>query len=252
MELGSTTPTIASSNVQIANAVASVDTNIIKKEVQDSVNSIIKHPFKGYIYIDDNSGCLYVMDTTDPATATKVWKWGLGGFGYSSTGINGTYGTAITQEGQIVADYILTGTMSADRIKGLNQLQIDVQNKADSSTVDALSTKIDTANTEITDIQTNGVDKVTTTTGFTFNKDGLTIDSTNSVTKSITDEDGIVVTRKSDNVDLLTVKSEGVESINLTARNFLIKKPIRMEKTTSNITKYKGNSGLGFFYIGDD
>lgn len=60
---------------------------------------------------------IYVMDTTSPDTATKVWRWNLNGLGYSSNGINGPYGLAMTMDGQIVADYITTGTLSADRIR---------------------------------------------------------------------------------------------------------------------------------------
>lgn len=37
--------------------------------------------------------------------------------GYSSTGYNGTYGLAMTQDGQIVADYITTGTLSANLLR---------------------------------------------------------------------------------------------------------------------------------------
>ncbi len=58
-----------------------------------------------------------VMDTDDIQTAQKVWRWNLAGFGYSSTGYDGTYGTAITQDGAIVADYITTGTLNADIVK---------------------------------------------------------------------------------------------------------------------------------------
>ena len=54
-----------------------------------------------------------IMNTEDILTATKVWRWNMGGLGYSSTGYNGTYGTAITQNGEIVADYITTGTLNA-------------------------------------------------------------------------------------------------------------------------------------------
>jgi len=54
-----------------------------------------------------------IMNTKDILTATKVWRWNLGGLGYSSTGYNGTFGTAITQNGEIVANYITTGTLDA-------------------------------------------------------------------------------------------------------------------------------------------
>ena len=59
---------------------------------------------------------LLIMDTEDEATATKVWRWNLSGLGYSSKGINGEYGTAITQDGAIVADYITTGDLNAQVI----------------------------------------------------------------------------------------------------------------------------------------
>ena len=57
-----------------------------------------------------------IMNTEDILTATKVWRWNMGGLGYSSTGYNGTYGTAITQNGEIVANYITTGTLDASLV----------------------------------------------------------------------------------------------------------------------------------------
>lgn len=41
----------------------------------------------------------------------------MNGFAYSSSGINGTYGTAITMDGAIVADFIAAGILSANLIK---------------------------------------------------------------------------------------------------------------------------------------
>lgn len=63
-----------------------------------------------------------IMDTDDIATATKVWRWNLGGLGYSPNGYNGAYTTAITQGGEIVADFITAGTLDASKItvKNLN------------------------------------------------------------------------------------------------------------------------------------
>ena len=57
-----------------------------------------------------------IMDTDDIATATKVWRWNLGGLGYSPNGYNGAYTTAITQGGEIVADFITAGTLDASKI----------------------------------------------------------------------------------------------------------------------------------------
>ncbi len=69
----------------------------------------------GYVVVDENE--ILIMDTPDKTTATKVWRWNAGGLGYSSTGYDGTYGTAITMDGGIVADFITAGTVSAERLK---------------------------------------------------------------------------------------------------------------------------------------
>lgn len=60
---------------------------------------------------------ILIMNTDNIQTATKLWRWNLGGLGYSSNGYNGQYGTAITMDGAIVADYITTGTLNAGLIK---------------------------------------------------------------------------------------------------------------------------------------
>ena len=60
---------------------------------------------------------LLVINTNDINTASKVWRWNINGLGYSNTGYSGTYTTAITADGAIVADFISTGTLNADRIR---------------------------------------------------------------------------------------------------------------------------------------
>lgn len=70
----------------------------------------------GYVYKTED--VIYIMDTKDINTATKIWKWSLGGLGYSANGKDGPYTTAITMDGAIVADFIRAGLMSADRIRG--------------------------------------------------------------------------------------------------------------------------------------
>lgn len=73
----------------------------------------------GYIRLNpsENPQELLIMNTADASTATKIWRWNLSGLGYSSTGYSGTYKTAITQDGHIVADFIDTGTLTANIIK---------------------------------------------------------------------------------------------------------------------------------------
>ena len=94
----------------------------ILNEAKSNSSDLIKAATSGYITMKmgekGNPEELLIMDTNDINTATKVWRWNINGLGYSSSGYNGRYGTAITMDGKIVADYILAGTMIADRIKG--------------------------------------------------------------------------------------------------------------------------------------
>lgn len=73
----------------------------------------------GYIRLNpaENPQELLIMNTPSAETATKIWRWNLSGLGYSSTGYSGPYRTAVTQDGHIVADFIDTGTLTANIIK---------------------------------------------------------------------------------------------------------------------------------------
>lgn len=76
----------------------------------------------GYVVIRDSNGDrqpdeILIMDTPDIQTAQKVWRWNNSGLGYSSTGYNGPYTTAITQDGAIVASFITAGILNASIIQ---------------------------------------------------------------------------------------------------------------------------------------
>ena len=53
-----------------------------------------------------------VLDTESISTAVQVWRWNLGGLGHSSSGYNGTFTLAMTQDGKFVADFIQTGQLA--------------------------------------------------------------------------------------------------------------------------------------------
>lgn len=79
----------------------------------------------GYVILHDSNGDgepdeILIMNTPDIDTATKVWRWNKNGLGYSSTGYSGSYGTAITADGQIVADFITSGTLNASLASIIN------------------------------------------------------------------------------------------------------------------------------------
>ncbi|ANS45927.1 endopeptidase [Bacillus thuringiensis] len=81
-----------------------------------NATSLINSGFGGHVRIYPDR--ILMMDTKDEKTAKKVWQWNLNGLGYSSTGVNGPYGTAITSDGRIVADFITAGTLSGNLVRG--------------------------------------------------------------------------------------------------------------------------------------
>lgn len=107
----------------IKNTINQINETISKQEVAinaqtNLINSLNKN---GYVYIDDNE--ILILDSLPKENAHNVWRFGLGGIGFSSNGYEGPFETAITMNGQINANFITTGTMSVSRIEGLaNQI----------------------------------------------------------------------------------------------------------------------------------
>ena len=101
---------------QIANEIEKIPTtDTFLQMAKDQATSVINAGINGYVVANKNE--ILIMDTSDKNTATKVWRFNVNGIGYSNTGYYGEYGTAITMEGQIVADFITTGILNANLIK---------------------------------------------------------------------------------------------------------------------------------------
>lgn len=81
------------------------------------INNLNKN---GLVYIDDNE--ILILDKVPKEQAKNVWRWGLGGFAFSSNGYEGPFSTAITMDGQINADFITTGKINTNLIEGYDQL----------------------------------------------------------------------------------------------------------------------------------
>lgn len=60
---------------------------------------------------------LLILDAPSIDEAVNVWRWNVGGLGFSRNGYNGPYETAITADGQIIADFITSGSLIANIIK---------------------------------------------------------------------------------------------------------------------------------------
>ncbi|WP_252194994.1 phage tail spike protein [Bacillus toyonensis] len=103
----------------LENQVRDLGPNILQK-AKENATALINSGFGSYVRVYPDR--ILIMDTNSEMTAKKVWQWNVNGLGYSSQGVNGPYGTAITKDGQIVADFITTGTLNAGMIRtGFNE-----------------------------------------------------------------------------------------------------------------------------------
>lgn len=125
IEIGDTRRTLTS---VVADTTTEMETTAkeMAAEAQKAINTatkLITGTKGGYVLLHLDAATrkpyeILIMDTDDIETATKVWRWNAAGWGYSSNGYNGPYNLAATMDGAIVADFIKTGTMEANRIKG--------------------------------------------------------------------------------------------------------------------------------------
>lgn len=92
-----------------------------------NATTLITGGFGGYVVLDNINPAtgkkmhpwrILVMNTPDKKTAQNIIQINQNGIGFSTTGINGPYRNAWTIDGNLVADFVTTGTMLADRIRG--------------------------------------------------------------------------------------------------------------------------------------
>lgn len=117
IELGNAKSTLASTVSEQNQSIKKVPTKTFMEQAIDHATKLISGGLGGYVIIHSSTGGshpdeILIMDTDDIAMAVNVWRWNSGGLGYSSTGYNGEFSLAITSDGQIVADFILSGTLN--------------------------------------------------------------------------------------------------------------------------------------------
>ena len=209
---------------------------------------------------------LYIADDPDPLLATKVWRFNYEGWGASQNGYDGPFTMGATLDDGLLASFVkaanlVAGTIQSedgktfylDLTQGILRMEADniVLRASGQSVEDALSGLQDDiqAAGEATDdkIQAavDGIDSVTTSTGYTFNADGLKISKPGEEMANRLDNTGMYVTRN--DTPILTANNRGVEAVNLTARQYLI------VGSNSRFEDYTGDSGearTGCFWIG--
>ena len=172
-EFNSLTAKSASANEKILKDIEQLPTSNQVKSAIDNATALITGAEGGYVVIERNSSGqpieIKIQDALN--NPTKIWRWNQNGFGYSNDG-GQTYGLAMTMDGAIVADYITSGTMSANRIRG-GELIVGGSGTAASGTIYIK----DSSNKNIIAISSSGLTlyDANGNTKATLNHSGLTI-----------------------------------------------------------------------------
>ena len=148
IELGESRTNLASTISNQKQKISDTITKTFMQQAIENATQLISGGLGGYVIMHSSTGGKYpdeilIMDTDNIATAKKVWRWNKGGLGYSSNGYNGPFALAMTQDGQIVADFIATGELNGAIIKAgtikAQSLDIDYRNGLDDSINGALT-----------------------------------------------------------------------------------------------------------------
>ena len=172
-EFNSLTAKSSSANAAIMKQIEQMPTSNAVKSAIDNATALITGAEGGYVVIERNAQGqpieIKIQDALN--NPTKIWRWNQNGFGYSNDG-GQTYGLAMTMDGSIVASYITSGTMTADRIRG-GELIVGGSGTAASG---AIYIK-DSSNRNIIAISNSGLTLYDTNgnTKATLNHSGLTI-----------------------------------------------------------------------------
>lgn len=257
--LGSVRQNIADTIVDTQKKSDEIPTTSDIKRVSSSMTQTIMGAKGGTVRIVDTDGdgkpdTLYIADSDDPDTAQKVWRFNHEGWGASRTGYNGPFEMGASLNDGIIANFITTGTLSAALITaGILQSangnfrfnmetgEIYIGGYATENDVDNLSADIATNGAHIMELREsltniklssdglkiivqsiidNGVGKVKTSMGYTFDDEGLHIQKEGQEIENLLDHTGMYVTRSGET--MLQANANGVEATDVQVNNYLI------------------------------
>lgn len=98
-------------------------TSELEKLTQEQTKTINQLNKTGKIYIDDHE--ILVLDALPKEKAKNVWRFGLGGLGFSKNGYEGPFEYALTQDGRFNSSFIGANSITA------NMLQSDIGSSLD-------------------------------------------------------------------------------------------------------------------------
>lgn len=113
------------------------------KDAIKRATSLITGHSGGYVVLNpaEMPQEILILDAPTIEAAVNVWRWNSGGLGFSSTGYNGDFTTAITMDGTIVADFIAAGVLNgallqADSVQA-SALSVEYKNSVLTEIADA-------------------------------------------------------------------------------------------------------------------
>lgn len=138
IEIGEASETISDAVKDVTNeATKGLPTKNFLQESIERATELITGGLGGYVQFvynaDGEPEELVILDEPNIEDAVNVWRWNKNGLGFSSTGYDGEYRLAMTYDGHIVADFVDTGFLSANRIRagiltalsGKTQIDVD-------------------------------------------------------------------------------------------------------------------------------
>jgi hypothetical protein len=127
-------------------------------------------------------------------------------------------------------------------VKDTEDLKEDVTALSTTLTQTAEDLKVSIKNNTKEEINEEGIKRVTTETGFTFNEEGLTVSKTGSNLSTTVSEDGLQIKRN--DTPVLVANNNGVDAMNLHATTYLF------VGKNSRFEDYANGTRTGCFWIG--
>lgn len=199
----------------------------ILEEARENASQLIHSATNGHVVTTADEQL--IMDTADKKTARKLWRWNLNGLGYSKTGYNGTYDTAITMDGQIVGERLIGGSVTADKLSVSYKSSVEKQ----------ISDAIDDSNDYTDDKLKSYWTRVEVETAIKNTKDAVLISAKETATSYTDDKLKSYSTSAQIKVKTDSIESEVKEKLNSSELSTKIQQNASAVKIAwNNISKY--------------
>lgn len=199
----------------------------ILEEARENASQLIHSATNGHVVTTADEQL--IMDTADKKTARKLWRWNLNGLGYSKTGYNGTYDTAITMDGQIVGERLIGGSVTADKLSVSYKSSVEKQ----------ISDAIDDSNDYTDDKLKSYWTRVEVETAIENTKDAILISAKETATSYTDDKLKSYSTSAQIKVKTDSIESEVKKKLNSSELSTKIQQNASAVKIAwNNISKY--------------